>query len=325
MSEFKFCFTLDTEPDNLWRFDPNNQFDHLPALEKFHDRMSAVGSKQTYLTTSEIAEFSEGQRTLSSILDRGAAEIGVHFHTWTRDWPFETPELRDPAVFAMAHNLGQKVEQQMMEYTVEALYKGFGVNPKSHRGGRWSFNDQTALSLANTDLVVDSTVTPGLSWRDNSHPLVDGPDYRNASRYPSLLAGAPAGKQVVEIPVGSAEFLPNVARNLEEDSFSYRALRKLYSTTGQPFGTKWLRPTSMSVKDMTSVLQDLKQHEVPVWVFMIHSSEVIPCNPLPETQDVENFVRRCEDIVEIAQSMGAQSATLEEAGQWLVDTRRLAQ
>jgi hypothetical protein len=60
--------------------------------------------------------------------------------------------------------------------------------------------------------MVDSTVTPGISWQDSPHVLLDGPDYRGVSREPQSLSevfgGPPDESGPLEIPVGAAWFPP---------------------------------------------------------------------------------------------------------------------
>ena len=116
----KFCFTLDTEPDDLWQYRSENRFEHFSRLPRFHDLIAGRGARLTYLTTSEVAEDRTARQVMSKILDTRSAELGAHFHTWTRVWPFRTSELRNPPVQACFHHLGQKLEEQMLEVPVGA-------------------------------------------------------------------------------------------------------------------------------------------------------------------------------------------------------------
>src|SRR5947207_9505189 len=116
-----FCFTLDTEPDNLWASRPTLGFSHFDRLLEFHRELMVRGARPTYLTTSEVAEHRKSARILEQILDTGRAEVGAHFHTWTRSWPFPVPDLGQPAIHACAHQLGQDIEEQMLEHTCTVL------------------------------------------------------------------------------------------------------------------------------------------------------------------------------------------------------------
>src|SRR6202035_5849383 len=87
-SEFLFCFTVDTEPDNLWANRPVLSFEHFRRLPEFHQSICGAGARPTYLTTSEVAESVEARKALEACRDHYPCEIGAHYHTWTREWPF---------------------------------------------------------------------------------------------------------------------------------------------------------------------------------------------------------------------------------------------
>jgi hypothetical protein len=315
--EPRFCFTLDTEPDDLWARRSSLTFEHFSALPHFHRRMVQAGARPTYLTTSEVVEAPVGRRALEQFLAEGHCEVGAHFHTWTRKWPFEVPDLGQPPLHAMAHKLGQSTEERMLEYTCRALRQTLGLGEiRSYRGGRWSLGPLSARSLANCGIEVDSTVTPGITWRARQ-ALLDGPDYRHAPRGPFWL-GSEGGEKlrVLELPVGAAWF-PLWSRRLYDGNIQRRVLTRLSRATGIRFGHRWLRPTVTSIKDMRATMLALRRAAVPIWVFMIHSSEIIPCKPLPTQAGVEAFKRRCIGAIEAAIQLGAKPSTLTEAGDWI--------
>lgn len=311
---FFFCFTLDTEPDDLWANRPGVSFDHFERLGDFHRELAERGARPTYLTTSEVAEHPPAARVLDRILATGEAEVGAHFHSWTRAWPFPVPDLGRPPVHATAHMLGQALEEQMLEYTCASLAQAFGTRPVSYRGGRWSLGGDSVRSLVRTGVRVDSTVTPGMSWRDERHPLADGPDFRGFPRWPFYLSGQSleprAHGEVLELPVGTT-FRKGPGADGGRGILA-RAARKLSALAGRPVGRLWLRPTSMSRQQMRACLEDLRQDGVPVWVAMIHSSEIAPCTPLPDEASLRRFRRRCLQLVEDARALGAVPATLNE-------------
>jgi hypothetical protein len=303
---FYFCFTLDTEPDNLWIDGPVPAFTHFERLFDFHRELTMSGARPTYLTTSEVAEHPDAARVMQRIMASGEAELGAHFHSWTRSWPFPVPDLGDPPAHACVHQLGQDIEERMLEHTCSSLARYLGVRPVSYRGGRWSLNEESPRSLRNCGIIVDSTVTPGLSWADASNSSTCGPDFRHSPRHPYWLA-----EDLLELPVG-ASFHPN--RNTAVDQGpKARLMRLLRRTVGRPSGVLWLRPTTMSRSQMRACLEQLRQDQVPVWVAMIHSSE-IGLNSYFQTEDqVARFRSRCIELVEDALSLGAVAATLTDA------------
>lgn len=323
---FRYCFTLDTEPDDMWGASHStNTFSHVLRMPDFHRRICEAGARPTYLTTSEVAESTEGKKAMRQIMELGDCEIGAHFHTWTRDWPFPTPDLGNPPLKALAHQLGQPLEEKMLAHTCQSLREHLGVEPRSYRGGRWSLNRESFRSLANCGIVVDSTITPGISWRDTQHQWLDGPDWRNLPCKPHVVdvpetdAQGEGNSQVVELPVGAANFYPRWLPSALRGSRFGRKLGKLPGLGSKRIGHRWLRPTTMSLSDMRAVMNSLKASDCPIWVLMIHSSELSPCTPLPTEADVERFVQRCVEVVHAAAELGATPATLEEAGTWFLD------
>jgi hypothetical protein len=233
-------------------------FDHFSRLGSFHQRICGAGGRPAYLTTSEVAQAPEARDPLRSCLAQGNCEIGAHFHTWTREWPFHLPDLGTPRQAALVHQLGQSAEEAMLAYTCRELHQAFGVRPVSYRGGRWSLSRESATSLRNCGITVDSTVTPGIDWKDTSHPLVDGPDYTRASRNVSTVSevfGAPPIKgDPLEIPVGAAWFPSWLATS---SAFVRKQFSRVGHRAGLRLGHRWLRPTYTSVADMVATMKSL--------------------------------------------------------------------
>lgn len=320
-SQVLFCFTIDTEPDNLWANAPTITFEHFRRLPEFHARICTAGARPTYLTTSEVAENSDARQAMEACRERYPCEIGAHFHSWTREWPFAVPDLGTPRLCAMAHQLGQPIEEAMLAFTCGRLRSAFAVEPKSYRGGRWSLGPESERSLKNCGIEVDSSVAPGMNWQDSQHVLEDGPDYRRASRYPQPLASVfhqpAAADGVLEIPVGAAWF-PSWAEHLS--AFARRQLSRAGRLSGLRLGHRWLRPSRVNLPDMIATMKSLLAANVPVLVFMIHSSEIMCCNPLPTQEHVDAFVKRCEDAVSAAVALGLKPATLIEAAREIQTT-----
>lgn len=314
------CFTLDTEPDDLWDQRGAPGFEHLPLLPEFHRALTAVGARPTYLTTSEVIEEPSGRAALEAILEAGNCEVGAHFHTWTRQWPFAVPDLGEPPLHALAHQLGPRIEGQMLAYTCEALSRALGIPPRSHRGGRFSLSPDTVANLVACGLTADSTVTPGQSWRDRGAlALLEGPDFTLAPRHPYFLAVGEdiltprARGEVLELPVGCA-WTPPLLRRCHRPGLGGRIVGRL-SRLGLAAGYTWLRPTLQSAGQLRRCLRQMKADGIPVWVAMIHSSEVIPCRHLPNKEAVGRFLQRCLGLVEDALGLGATGCTLQEAAE----------
>jgi hypothetical protein len=316
-SSFRFCFTLDTEPDNLWKYKDECSFDSFRHLYGFHKKLVEIGARPTYLTTSEVVESALGRSVLEECLGTGSCEIGAHFHSWTRKWPFDVPNLRVPPTMAMAHRLGTDIEERMLAYTCDAIFKALGIEARTYRGGRWSFGPDTPKALSKCGIRVDSTMTPGLSWRDNTNSLTDGPDFRNTPMYPHYLASDESiQNSLLELPVGTAPF-PYCGRGFFKSQLIQGIMRAISKRAGISIGYHVLRPTDSTTKTMLAIMNSLMRRGCAVWVFMIHSSELIPCKLLPTQEAVSSMVDRCLEAINMAINLGAEPATLSEAAQWV--------
>lgn len=314
MAAPQFCFTLDTEPDDLWTVRDTLSFDHFALLYDFHLELTARGARPVYLTTSEVVEDPGARQTMRRILDTGQAEIGAHYHSWTRAWPFPTPALGQPPLQAMAHRLGAPFEERMLAFTNEAIARHLSTRPISYRGGRWSLGPGSVAALVNCGIEIDTTVTPGRTWTDPSERLTDGPDYREFPTHPFYLQPGSLAPQatgpLLELPVGAAHAPPRGPRTWP--GRLRRALRRGRGVRSKP-GWVWLRPTSMTTPQLQACLEGLARDAAPVWVAMIHSSEIVPCGQFATAAEVAAFKQRCFRLVEAAQELGARCATLAEA------------
>ena len=122
----KFCFTLDTEPDDLWQYRSENRFEHFSRLPRFHDLIAGRGARLTYLTTSEVAEDRTARQVMSKILDTRSAELGAHFHTWTRVWPFRTSNCGTPRSRRVSTTSVRSSKSKCSRYRLGPLYPRYG-------------------------------------------------------------------------------------------------------------------------------------------------------------------------------------------------------
>ena len=137
-----------------------------------------------------------------------------------------------------------------------------------------------AAALGESGYVVDSSVTPYVSWRrhDGLPGRAGGPDFRAHDAYPFRVTGA-GEHGLVELPV---TVLPTnaLARRLRwlRDHWQARPLRlarralRLRSRP-QPL---WLRPLpEYGLEDLQALLLEAERLRLPYAVLMFHSSELL--------------------------------------------------
>src|SRR4051812_24655773 len=88
------------------------------------------------------------------VIRRGTAEVGMHLHAWNSpplipltedDYRFEPYLTEYPAA----------VMREKIHVMTQTLAENFQIEPVSHRGGRWAFNETYARLLSEARYKVD--------------------------------------------------------------------------------------------------------------------------------------------------------------------------
>jgi len=186
-TRMKFIITLDTEGDNQWDHGRILTTENIRYIPRFQNLCEKYGIKPTYLVTSEICRDGFSSEIFREYLSKDRAEVGAHLHSWT------TPPFKDDDGFrsndiyhAFAHELPEFVLTEKIKVLTDQIENSFGKKPKSFRSGRYGFNRTVAKILSENDYVVDSSLTPFVSWK--AHKGIPngqgGPDFINCSPFP---------------------------------------------------------------------------------------------------------------------------------------------
>ncbi|MDZ7759353.1 MAG: hypothetical protein U5L00_03740 [Desulfovermiculus sp.] len=196
----KLIITIDTE-ENIWnRYSAtDNPVDNVDAIIPVQRLFDQYGFRPTYLVTYPVATNPRSVEILSRILEEGKCEIGMHCHRWNTP-PFEGQNsIRKQDT--MLSNLPADLIFNKLSAHHQAIYQNFGTTPISFRAGRWGFGPAVANSLCKLGYLVDSLVTPFVSW-EAKH----GPDFTkfrpNIFRFNSRgLDDRDAKGAILEVPV----------------------------------------------------------------------------------------------------------------------------
>lgn len=312
-------FSVDTEPDDPeWKGLDEGPWRHenLRGLPELQTRLNRLGVKATYLITHSVAQSGGLEETLSGELASGACEAGTHFH------PGDTPPFpKGPGAPAHCDNI-LKVPTGLLEEKFAALHAmisaRFGA-PGVHRAGAWAMDRRVTALLAAHGYKVDSSVTPGVSWKRNGRP-----DYLGAPMraYPMGMGDpAVAGDAgILEVPVsiwsprrwhgtwagalvGDLLTMPLAAR----DTLPVRIVRAL-----RPRPPQWLRPAFGDAQSMAAMIPWFEAQGCDYLHVMCHSNELWPgSSPYAKTrEDLDSFYRRLEEILRGALDQGYTPVTL---------------
>lgn len=318
----KFLITIDTEGDNQWDHGRPVTVENIKYVPRFQALCEKYGIKPTYLVTSEVCRDSYAKEIFTEYSAADRAEIGTHLHSWTTPPFLPVPGLteNDPD-HAFASELPDDLLSSKIRTITEEISESFGKRPTSFRSGRYGFNKRVAEVLVDNDYIVDSSVTPFVSW--SGHPGIPGgeggPDFIFSSPYPSSL-DLPNGS-LTEIPITilptrfplsfSIKLAQYYFRNVN-GSFLLRGFRKFFFRD-QPV---WMRPVpGTDDKLLKALLNVTIDRKLPFITMMFHSSELMPgCSKYrPDNQSIEDLYRLLDTFFAYLSFMNIGSSTLSEA------------
>jgi len=327
----RICVTVDTEADGQWQHGRPLATENVAWWGPFQELCERHGAPPTYLVTSEIAADERAVAFLAPLAGRGAAEVGAHLHPWTTP-PFAAePGLAwNDEAHAYPCHLEEPLLAEKLRALTAQIAEAFGAAPTSFRAGRFGLDPTGARLLAELGYVVDSSVTPYVSWTGNpGRPgWGGGPDFRGHGPYPFRVedTGAPG---LVELPV---TILPTYAVSrrcrLLREHWEARPLRiarrglRLWRRP-QPL---WLRPRpEYTAGDLEALLREAERRHLPYAVFMFHSSELMPgASPYRPTQaSVDALLELLDELFGTARRRGHAFTTLTAAGRELAAFDRL--
>ena len=321
---------MDVEPDDPhWRGLHHGgwRHDNLLGLPRLGESCHRLGVKPTFLLSHSVALKAETAAAILPMLRDGQCEVGTHLH------PGDTPpfgagdaRMKDNVLRVPATLLESKFENLHQELSAR-----FG-RPTSYRSAAWALDSRVIELLSRYKYQVDSSVTPGVSWRMNERPsYLDAPKraYWLGTENPSI----PGNTNIVEVPVSVWS-----QRILDDSSFSNRVFGDLFTmpiasrnsvplriirAVGQPL-PRWLRPAFKTLDEMKEVADHLAEAEY--LHVMCHSNEVWPgTSPFAKNAEaVRIFYERLEGIFKYVLAKGYIPATLTGYGEHFAASNALS-
>lgn len=320
----KFIITIDTEGDNQWDHGRDLTVENIKYVPRFQELCRKYGISPVYLVTSEICNDALARELFTGYIKKGEAEIGAHLHSWTTPPFFNHDGFRenDPD-HAFASELPYDLLNQKLSVLTRSIEDSFGKRPTSFRSGRYGFNGDVAKALVENGYLVDSSVTPYVSWKEQTgipggHGGPDFIGYRPTPFRYSLPNGS-----LFEIPITimPTRFPLTISHNLAVNYFKHvnksiilRAVRKLLYRN-QPV---WLRPVpGTDIGLLTELLDTAQRKHLPFITMMFHSSELMPgCSKYrPDEASVEELYVLLEEFYKLLSDRDITSLTLSEAAQ----------
>ncbi len=305
--ETKVVITIDTEPDNQW--DPalrkSPQFNNISELNKLQKLFDKFHASPTYLAAFSVVN-DDTVSVLKDIAKSAHCEVGTHLHSW--DTPPFSPPINGNGTYL--HQFDSFTQRQKMINIDGLITDVFGIKPRSYRGGRYSFDDNTVSLLAECGYYVDTSVTPYISWEDDG-----GTNFKKFSSKDYFLT-VKEKMNILEVPVSIRikTKLPRLSKfaylNTPNWAHAQGILRRIAD-----FNIVWLDPSFNSFDDMRWLCDKLLAEKSGYINIMFHSSVIIPGGS-PYTnneQETKLFFQRLERLLDyLFSGCKLESFTLNE-------------
>lgn len=290
-----FIITVDTEGDNGWGYHDGDvvKTENTLYIPRFQELCEKYSFKPVYLTNYEMICDDRFVGYIKPKALAGLCEIGIHVHAWN-----------NPPLCALDRNYGGN--PYLIEYPADIMRKKFavtynlikeriGIAPVSHRAGRWVMNDEYFRILEEFNILVDCSVTPGISWAKSPGATVAGGSDYSLEKNSVKKVGS-----VLEVPVTIAP--------MRSGTGSPRTRIK-YLLKGRKV---WLRPAVTSIDDMKKIVKQFASSDFVE--FMIHSSELMPgCSPFfKDETSIEQLYSDMDELFLYARKKGYDGVSLKD-------------
>ena len=326
-------FTVDTEPDDQWAHAlpdgslPPFTFANTRGLSRLRDFFRRHDAPVTWMTSYSVARDPESARLLRATGAEGD-EIAGHLHGW--ETPPFAPFDRMSRPFIGEYDPAMRLAKHRS--LLAAHEDAFGARPVSYRAGRWGVDAIELQHLSELGYLIDSSIPPGIDFRDRAGLRQLGPDFRSYLKRGGLhphRAGLLWEVPTSIVPIGplgdkaSAMAIARAAARRDEGSSAARVL------SGALAGLRlhrliWIRPLKHPRAQLVQATRALLRRGVPLVNVMFHSSEAfVGTSPLSRhAEDVERLYADLEAIIATARAHGAIARTLRDAVD-LLDPRPL--
>lgn len=289
--ETKIIITIDTESDNLWDPDlrKNPRFTNISGLARLQRSFDKFGAKPTYLVSFSVAK-SDPVSVLKDIAKSANCEIGTHLHA------FETPpfEHQTKGDGSYLHQYSFDVQRRKMLNIDRAITEIFGKKPVSYRAGRYSFDRHTISLLVEHGYLIDTSVTPGISWENDG-----GTNFKKYSTQDHFLKTEKYDLLEVPVSIKIDALFPAISKSIYLNTPNWMHAEGVLRRIAH-FDVTWLDPSFNTYEKMKLACDLLLEQNVRFLNIMFHSSVIVP-GGTPYTlsgKDVDRFFERLERLLD---------------------------
>lgn len=264
----RFLITVDTEEEFDWSkplVREGHGLDHVPRLTKFQEFCEGLGVAPVYLIDWPVATSSLAAEILKPAIAAGHAEVGVQLHPWVNP-PFDEEVT---ARNSFAGNLPRDLERAKFRNLREMIEDRFDSVPLIYRAGRYGTGPNTAATLAEGGIAIDTSVRAKFDYSAGG-----GPDYR---RHPLTPYWLDDERNLLELPLTTV-FWGMLRRQgdwIYPSLWRTPRLRGLLSYLGMLERIP-LTPEGVTVEEAIRGIDIAADDGLPVLVFSFHSPSLRP-------------------------------------------------
>jgi|RhiMetdeSRZDD1v2_1073273.scaffolds.fasta_scaffold34267_8 hypothetical protein len=280
MTKPAFLITIDTEGDHIWDHPERITTENARFLPRFQRLCEEHGFKPTYLVNYEMAIDPRFQELGRAALREKTGEIGLHVHPWNSP-PVPGGRADDAGGdHVYMYEVPDELLHAKVAFLTNLLADTFESAPRSHRAGRWGFDEKVAHVVAEHGYLTDCSVTPGVSWKKHKGASDGdgGPDFYGFPEEPYFLdlddIRKPGASPLLEVPMTIRSNYRRAVRKVHRAFHGGRIGRAIRSLWGKP--VTWLRPNGKNLDEMRAVTDWAVDRGAPALEFMLHSSEFMP-------------------------------------------------
>src|SRR3990172_288779 len=295
--------TIDVEEDN-WGFECcESSVENIRMIPRLQNLFDRYGIKPSYLLTYQVALCKWAVKILSDILSDKKCEIGAHLHPWNTPPILEMYNERN----SMMKNLPYELQAVKLKVLTDKIESAFGRKPRSFRAGRWGLGPDTVKALIECGYVVDSSVTPTISWANCG----EGPEYPDVKTVPYWISvdgtdgNNNSHNSILEVPatIGFNRWPFELCQKI------YLQLQKAWIKPLRPTGIMhhtrllrkiWLSPEISSANDMIALSKIMIRNGIPFLNLSFHSTTLLPGKTpfIRNDAELEDFYSRLEAILD---------------------------
>lgn len=267
-----FIITIDTEGDNLWLWKDGNPITtkNVMYLDRFQNLCNKYGFKPVWLTNYEMIMDPKYVKFINDVISTDSGELGMHLHAWNSPPLFELEKCQNGAPYLIEYPVD--VMENKIKYLTDLIVEKTGVQPITHRAGRWAMNQSYFDILSKYGYKVDCSVTPHVNWRNSAGQTrnAKGSDYSNSDEKPFYVNCG--NNRLLEVPVTIRRYRTFV----KPQSFS---IRNLFAEAYHCMKKRvfWMRPKKNNLNQLLNLADYCSsEKDSDYLMFMIHSSEFMP-------------------------------------------------